>query len=85
MNNEICDTGAGKMLRERKTAEELEALIMQEARRRPDCSEVHGVVVVPSDGGEWRIAGTIRSGGQMKNTSVEKIAVLLRERYELAA
>ena len=27
MNNEICNTGAGKMLRERKTAEELEALI----------------------------------------------------------
>ena len=73
------------MSKEARTASELEAMIMQHARQRPDCDQVTNVAVTPGQAG-WRVIAILRDGVVVVSFSaIDEIASELRAKFDLAA
>ena len=72
------------MSKEMKTASELEAMILERARQRPDCAHVTNVAATSGDVG-WRAMAILRDGRLLASKEVEEIARELRAKYDLAA
>ena len=72
------------MKKRRKRAAELEALVMERARERPDCAAVIGVTVVGDNGG-WRVAAISRNNDVVAVKQINEIVAELRTKYDLAA
>ena len=70
-----------------KTAQELEAMIMDHLRENPVCAALAGVVVSPAgDDGGWRVSATVRHGESLPSDCERAkiaIAVQLRRDYHL--
>ena len=72
------------MTKETKKPSELEAMIMEQARQRPDCAQVNAVAVTAGDLG-WRVITILRDGSTSASKEIEEIASELRAKYDLAA
>jgi hypothetical protein len=68
-----------------RTARQLEAMIMNEARARPECSDLTGVGIARNSGDpDWMVNQLQNSTSPMCAQRVESIASRLQHRYRLA-
>ena len=73
------------MDKEKKSATELEAMILQRAGERADCADVGSVAVTSGDLG-WRVVTVLRNGNVLPSfKEIDEIANELRAKYDLAA
>jgi hypothetical protein len=74
------------MTKETRSAEELEALIMAEVAKAPDCQGCTGVTIIPLDdprcAATWSVGETHNAGAMCKD-QIEQIALLLMGLYDL--
>jgi hypothetical protein len=65
-----------------KTAAELQDLIMDDIRDRPECKDITNVVVASDEGFNWKVIAISRSTSkQAPNTAA--VASRLRQQYHL--
>jgi hypothetical protein len=72
-----------------KTAAELQDLIMDGIRDKPECKDITGVVVASDEGYEgfnWRVIAVVRNGVEAASFgAANDVAARLRQQYHLVA
>jgi hypothetical protein len=67
-----------------KKAAELQDLIMEDIRDRPECKDITGVVVASDESFNWKVIAINRSTGkQAPNAAVDAATARLRQQYHL--
>jgi hypothetical protein len=74
------------MLKELRTAEELQTLIMTEVAKAPDCESCTGITIIPLDdpriGATWSVSYA-HNATRMCTDQIEQVATMLMGLYDL--